>query len=111
MKGKILVFDDEPLILKSIDKTLARIGYEVTTVQKREDFISKIKEKDFLLLIFDLHIPEITKEEIMNIALRENPDIKFLIISGSDETEGIPFLRKPFEINELRKMVKEILDD
>ncbi len=109
MKGQILVFDDEPLILKSIEKTLTRIGYEVTTVQKREDFIIKIKEKDYSLLIFDLHIPDITKEEIMSIALSENPHIKFLIISGSDETEGIPFLRKPFEINELRKMVKELL--
>jgi len=110
MKGKILVFDDEPLILKSIEKTLTRIGYEVTPIQKKKDFINKIKKKDFSLLIFDLHIPEITKEEIMSIALRENPHIKFLIISGSDEKEGIPFLRKPFEINELRKMVKELLD-
>ncbi len=110
MMKRVLVFDDEPLILKSIEKALTRVGFDVTTVRDRNGFEEKLRDNIFSLLIFDLHIPGITKEEIMELASVANPGIRFLIISGSDETEEIPFIRKPFQINELRDRVKEILN-
>jgi DNA-binding response OmpR family regulator len=111
MARKILVTDDEPLICSSIIKALSKIGYLVTASRNRDEFLKALGAEIFDLIILDIHVGDITKEEIVEISRARYGDIKFLIISGSQYSEDFNFLEKPFRIDELRNRVRDILDD
>ncbi len=112
MMGKrILAIDDEPLILKSIKKALDKIGFEVLTVENKEAFYKAINDSVFDLVILDLHMDDLTKDEIIRECKERNTDTRFLIISGSDLPENGHYIQKPFRISELRDRVREILDE
>ena len=111
MGARILVVDDEPLVLKSISKALERVGYEVITAVNRLEFMDAIASGKVDLVMLDLHMDDITKDEIMSTSVGHYPDVRFLVISGSREVDDVVFIQKPFRISDLREKVKEILDD
>ncbi len=111
MGKKILAIDDEKLILKSIKKALDKIGYEVTTASDREQFLSCLKNNSYDLVILDLHMDGLTRDEIVETCGEKMGDVKFLVISGSELPSEENFIQKPFRISELREKVRELLND
>lgn len=111
MTQKIIVIDDEPLILMTLEKALARVGYDVTATSSPEEFIKSVESKSVDLLIVDLHIKGCDTEALITKARELSPDVKLLIVSGSilDIPPG-NYLQKPFQISELRVKVQELLD-
>jgi DNA-binding response OmpR family regulator len=110
MPKKILVIDDEPLILMTIEKALARSGYDVTTTTDPGDFINSLLNKGADLLIVDLHLGSTDTEALIAKAVGIAPDVKLLIVSGSvSEVRWENYLQKPFKISELRSKVEELL--
>lgn len=112
MQEKILVIDDEPLILSSIERALARAGYEIVTAMDMKGFRDALTSRKFDLIIMDLYMKDINTSELIKEAKRFLPSIKFLTISGSAPLQDSKhFLQKPFKIDELREKVREILDE
>lgn len=112
MNESILAVDDEPLILKTIEKALTKTGYNVKGVSSVEDFMDAIRKETFDLLVIDLHLggmsPDAFLKKVRELALHS----KILVISGSVAgLSGRYFLQKPFRIEELRQRVREILDE
>jgi DNA-binding NtrC family response regulator len=110
MGGRILVIDDEQLLLKSIEKALAKVGYTVQTASNREEFLRSIERNVYDLVILDIHMEDIRMEEIIRLARERMPEVKFLVISGSERVVEYPFIQKPFRIEVLRNRVKELID-
>jgi DNA-binding response OmpR family regulator len=110
MGSRILVVDDEPLILSSIKRALIRVGYDVVTASSREEFISALREGGYALVIMDLHIDDLSRDEIMEMARKADSSVRFLVISGSDQVYDMPYIQKPFRIGELRERVNDILN-
>jgi DNA-binding response OmpR family regulator len=112
MQDKILIIDDEPLILSTIEKALRKIGYDVTTVKDIKSFRDALETQRFSLLIMDLHMDGINANDLIKEAQGNIPAIKFLTISGSTSVKNSKhFLSKPFRIDALRERVREILDE
>jgi DNA-binding response OmpR family regulator len=111
MGSRILVVDDEPLILSSIRRALNRVGYDVVTASNRDEFISALREGGYALVIMDLHLDDLSRDEIMEMALNAENSVRFLVISGSDQVHDMPYIQKPFRIVELRDRVTEILNE
>lgn len=112
MHEKILVIDDESLILSSIQRALDKIGYEIVTTIDMQGFHNALAAKKFDMVIMDLHMKGINAEELIQEAKKFVPAIKFLAISGSTQPENTKnFLQKPFKIDELRERVRKILDE
>jgi len=112
MPEKILVIDDEPLILSSIERALSRVGYEVVTAADMKGFLGALTSRKFDLIIMDLHMKDIDTNELMKEAQKKAPDVKFLTVSGSTPAKNSKhFLQKPFKIDALREKVREILDE
>lgn len=112
MNENILVIDDEPLILKTIERALSKKGYDVTISSDADSFFKALNTTKADLLIMDLHLGGgLTADAMMEEIKQISPESKVLIISG-----GVPnyntlhFLEKPFKIDELRQKVREILD-
>jgi DNA-binding NtrC family response regulator len=112
MKEKILIMDDEPLVLSAMERSLLKVGYTVKAVSTPAKYKKALGEESFDLAILDLHIPDSSIEKLEDEARGKNPRIKFIHVSGANERgEGGNFLQKPFRIDDLRKLVRSTLDN
>jgi len=112
MPVKILVVDDEPLILTAVERALTRVGYEVSRACSRKDLDDCLKSAPFDLLITDVYMEEDSVEQIISRVRASSPGVKVLKMSGSVNKEQCAnFIEKPFSIESLRKRVREILDE
>jgi len=110
MKPKILVIDDEPLILMTIEKALVKSGYDVTTTSDTEAFLKALSETGADILIVDLHLGAVDTEAFIAKATGMAPNAKLLVVSGSVANVRFEnYLQKPFKIVDLRNKVKDLL--
>ncbi len=106
----ILVVDDEPLVGKTIERALTKVGHRVCRATRKEELQGCLREGPFELLILDLHMPDMSPEEVVSSVKTTSPSLKVLVVSGSQQVKEYPCLQKPFQIDELRNKVKELLD-
>ncbi|MEW6110221.1 MAG: response regulator [Nitrospirota bacterium] len=112
MSGKILVIDDEPLILTAVERALSKVGYIVSKASNMKELDSALSNAPFDLLITDLNMEEASFEDIIKMARSTSPSIKILKMSGSlNESRSDYFIQKPFRIDELRGKVRDILNE
>lgn len=119
--GKILLVDDEALILKYCHEMVQSLGYEVqsTTNPKEAIDIYKAQQKEFDLVILDMVMPAMDGAMVY-VALKEiNPQVKVIITTGYSDDGHIEQilaggrsdrLRKPFTRNELSRSIGRVLD-
>lgn len=112
MTARILIVDDEPLVLSTMERALSKTGYEVTATGTVEDFLNALSANSYNLIIMDVHIGSISPEALLAKVRGLCPDVKILTVSGSvccgqDERH---FLQKPFKIADLRQKVKDLLE-
>lgn len=112
MPVKILVIDDEPLILVAVEKALSKIGYQISRAVDMRELSRALKEGPFDMLITDVNMAEDTVENIIKKVRKHSPSIKVLKMSGSPVKKSpAHFIEKPFRIDELRKKVGDILNE
>ncbi len=112
MNKKILVVDDEPLVLSTIERALSKAGYEVTAVKDGDSCLEALSSNSFGLIIMDLHIPGSSAMQLAESARARCPGAKFLFISGGQAPENVvPYIQKPFRIGDMRELVRTILGD
>lgn len=117
----ILLVEDEPAILAMTTKMLEAVGYTVIKAESPVDAIELAKENigDIHLLITDVIMPEMNGRDLAKSILFIYPDIKRLFMSGYTASviahhgvlnEGVNFIHKPFNFEDLVKKVREVLD-
>lgn len=109
---KICVIDDNALILTTIRRALAGHGYEVYVASDRKEFASLCEKIDFDLIIIDYYLKDSTALDIKkDLQAKGKSSVSLLIMTGKEGPEGfnLPFIKKPFSIQELRRIVSEIL--
>ncbi|MBI5100655.1 MAG: response regulator [Nitrospirae bacterium] len=113
MPKKILVVDDEALILTTIERALGRVGY-VTVKARNMTELSLVLETcaPFDLLISDVHLEDADVEDIISRVRGVSPSVPVLVISGGHNTLGHShFIEKPFSLEDLRRKVGDMLCD
>lgn len=111
MSAKILVIDDEPLILVTIEKALVKKGYQVIKAGNPEEFVRALSEAPFDLLLTDVFMEGLSVEEVIRQVRTSSPDACIIKMSGSVNREkSANFLEKPFRIEDLRDKVRQALD-
>ena len=115
---KILVVDDDAIVIKSCRRILEAEGFEVTTVPSAEEALEKIKNYDFDLLLIDVKMPEHDGLFLIQEIKKNWPDIPIIVMSGYPTPEtitdvlklGAPlFIPKPFRPDELIKSIRQVL--
>ena len=114
---KILVVDDEKLLVKGIKFNLENDGYEVAAAYDGEEAVELAKSGYFDLIILDIMMPKMTGlEACMHIREFSNVPIIMLTAKGEDMDKLIGFeqgtddyLTKPFNILELKARVRALL--
>ena len=115
--AKILVVDDEKVLLKGIKFNLQNEGYEVVTGEDGEEAVRLAKEGNFDLILLDLMMPKLdglqacmrirefsTVPVIMLTAKSEDADKLMGFECGADD-----YVTKPFNILELKARIRALL--
>jgi DNA-binding NtrC family response regulator len=115
---KILVVDDDAIVIKSCKRILEAEGFEVSTVPSADDALEAIKNYDFDLLLIDVKMPKRDGMYLMREVKKSRPEVPIIIMSGYPTPETIAevlnlganlFIPKPFRPDELMKSVREAL--
>jgi DNA-binding NtrC family response regulator len=118
---KVLIVDDEEIILEEASETLTEEGYECFVASSVKAAVEVIETTPGISLILtDLRMPQRSGADLIKIVEEKfGQDIKFIIMSGhaspSIETDDIDlelysFLRKPLDIDNLIEMVDSVLE-
>jgi len=123
MKGDemVLLVDDEEMILDIGAEFLKLMGYRVLTAPNGTQALRLYEKKhdEISLVVLDMVMPDMTGGECFDNLRDMNPAVKILLSSGYsiDGQAGKildrgcnGFIQKPFKIEQLSKMIREILD-
>jgi len=116
---KLLILDDEEVILESLKLYLERKGYSVLTAQRGEIALSLLKEHNPDLMLLDLHLKEgPTGIEVLKQALAFNPQLKVAVLTGFGKEEDVKdkvfslgaklLLKKPIQLNYLKEELDKL---
>ena len=114
---KILVVDDEKLLVKGITFNLENEGYEVTAAYDGEAAVELAKKNNFDLIILDLMMPVLSGTEAC-MKIREFSDVPIIMLTArsedADKLMGFAcgaddYVTKPFSNRELQARVKALL--
>ena len=116
---KILVVDDEEIVLDLLGKVLAKKGYAVETANDGEQALEKVKKEAFNLLIADLKMPRLSGLDLLKELKKTNPYIEVIVITGYPTVEAaveaikigaFDFICKPFDVDAMLATVEHCLE-
>ena len=114
---RVLVVDDEKLLVKGIKFNLENDGYQVDTAYDGAQALSMVKEQKYDIIILDLMLPEVDGLEVCR-KIRENSNVPVIMLTakseGVDKLIGFEYgaddyVTKPFDILELKARIRAIL--
>jgi DNA-binding NtrC family response regulator len=115
---KILVVDDDAIVIKSCKRILEAEGLEVSTVPSADEALEMIKKYEFDLLLIDVKMPKHDGMFLMREIKKVIPDMPIIVMSGYPTPETISdvlklgatqFIPKPFRPDELIKTIGPVL--
>ena len=119
MSARILVVDDEEIVIRSCVRILGGSGYEVDAVQSGGDALRKVEESQYDVLILDIMMPKMDGMEVLQRVKETHPDIDVIMVTGLSQIEtavramklgAFDYLPKPFDPDELKLVVGRALE-
>ncbi|MBQ8804829.1 MAG: response regulator transcription factor [Tyzzerella sp.] len=117
MGKKVLVVDDEKLIVKGIRFSLLQDGLEVDCAYDGEEALEKAKENKYDLILLDVMLPKMDGFEVCQ-QVREFSDVPIVMLTAKgddmDKILGLDYgaddyITKPFNILEVKARIKAIM--
>ena len=111
---KVLIIDDDPVILTIIRQALSKPGYSVETAQQGVDGIRKFQDNNYDVVITDINMPGLNGYEVIeHIRKSDRASTPVIAISGGpvklEKANCNAFVSKPFSISELLKSVQSLV--
>ena len=123
MSHKILVVDDDILVLKALEELLKSSGYEVRVATRGQEALEILEKEHFDLLILDVVMPKMTGFDVC-CEVRKRDDtmstVKIIMLTAktderSDEIReecGCDlYLTKPIDPDKLMELIRNTLED
>ncbi|MBR5598129.1 MAG: response regulator transcription factor [Lachnospiraceae bacterium] len=117
MGKKILVVDDEKLIVKGIRFSLEQEGMEVEAAYDGEEALEKAKEKEYDIILLDIMLPKLDGLQVCQ-QIREFSTVPIIMLTAKgddmDKIMGLEYgaddyITKPFNILEVKARIKAIM--
>ena len=116
MGKKVLVVDDEKLIVKGIRFSLLQDGMEVDCAYDGEEALQKIRENEYDIVLLDIMLPKLDGFSVCQ-QVRDFSDVPILMLTAKgddmDKILGLEYgaddyITKPFNILEVKARIKAI---
>ena len=117
MAKKVLVVDDEKLIVKGVRFSLEQDGYEVTCAYDGEEALEAARNQQFDIILLDVMLPKLTGFEVCQ-QIREFSNVPIIMLTAKgedmDKILGLEYgaddyITKPFNILEVKARMKAII--
>ena len=117
MATKVLVVDDEKMIVKGIRFSLLQDGYEVDTAYDGEEALQKAGENQYDIILLDVMLPKLSGLDVLQ-QIREFSAVPVIMLTAKgedmDKILGLDYgaddyITKPFNILEVKARIKAII--
>ena len=119
-KPRVLAVDDELLIRDLLYDFFNEKEWDVTVTESAEKALDQMRAREFDILITDLKMPNMDGLTLVEKARNQKPNLPVVVITGYPSVESAvkclrqkvdDYLIKPFNVNQLYKVVQEALDN
>ena len=118
-RSRILIVDDEPLVLEIFASVLFDEGYRIEQAQSAVEALELLETNHYDALLSDVRLSPFDGFEIAQIARKRNPNLGVLLLTGAPEESDIgraqqlamSYLVKPIGMDQLRSAVNQLFRD
>lgn len=113
---KILFVDDEPRILRGIERMLFELSdeWEIVTAESGKEALTLLEVGDFDVIVTDMHMPSMDGAEVLKVVSEKYPDVVRIVLSGYAQEEAVmralpfahQFLSKPSKAGVIQETVE-----
>ena len=116
--NRILVIDDDPMILQLIAEILKPRSYQVDLCESSGEALERLIDFKYNLMLIDSKLPGITGPELLKYCKEHHPMVEVILITGNPELEeavasvksgAFDYLSKPFTVQKLLETVEKAL--
>src|SRR5512138_2654767 len=103
---RVLVVDDEPVLLKALESLLEKRGCQVTALDSPIVATQKLAQEDFDVALLDVKMPELSGLELLTAVKHRRPEVEVIMMTGHATVEtalsavkagAYDYLTKPFD--------------
>ncbi len=116
----ILIVDDEPNIVMSLEFLMRKAGYQVSIARNGTEALEAIARTPFALLLLDIMMPDVDGYQVCRAvrAHPRQPDTRVVFLSAKSKEADVQrgyeagadlYLTKPFSTRQLMEKIKELL--
>ncbi len=118
MNKKLLVIDDEQIVLDSVKRILSKESYNLTLTTKSREGLKLALSEDFDLILTDIKMPEIGGMRVLRDIKREKPETPVVILTGYATVQSAvgamklgasDYLEKPFLPDVLLRTIEKVI--
>ena len=117
MGARILVVDDEEIVIKSYLRILGGGDYQVEAAHGGREALRKVEENPYDVIILDIMMP-VGGLEVLRRVKETHPNLDVIMVTGLAENDTVveakklgacDYISKPFEPEELKLIVQRTL--
>jgi DNA-binding NtrC family response regulator len=120
-KRAVLLVDDDEILLKSIEKSIADESYDKYFATSGEDALEILEREEVHIIVVDIIMPGMGGIELLKIVKKDYPNIVSMVISGYAQSDGAmmalsdlgvyKFIAKSWTFDEnIRMVIRQTLD-
>jgi YesN/AraC family two-component response regulator len=106
--ARILLIDDESLVVETLSHAITSKGHTVVTAANGVEGMKKFSEGKFDLVITDIIMPDKEGIELIMELKRHTPSVKIVAISGGGRTGNVEFLKMATKLGAVASLKKPI---
>ncbi|MDD5296951.1 MAG: sigma-54 dependent transcriptional regulator [Rhodocyclaceae bacterium] len=119
MSARILIVDDEEIVLRSCVRILSDGDHVVDSVQDGWAALRKLDEAHYDIVILDIMMPKIDGMKVLQHVKETHPDVDVIMVTGLSQVQtavksmklgAFDYLPKPFDPDELKEIVNRALE-
>jgi len=120
IKHTVLCVDDEPSILRTLERLLRKENYTLITSSRAREGLDILEKNDVHLVISDQRMPEMSGIEFLSEVKKQYPDVIRIILTGYTEVDAITeainrgsiykFFLKPWNDDNLKLEIRKALE-
>jgi len=119
MSARILVVDDEEIVIRSCQRILDGGDYQIDIAHDGREALQRVEQDPYDILILDIMMPNVGGLEVLRRVKEGHPDIDVIMITGLSQIDtavqamklgAFDYISKPFEPDELKLVVQRALE-
>ena len=119
MKQRVLVVDDEEIVVRSCLRALEGGDFDVEAARSGGEALKRIEERAIDVVVLDIMMPQIDGMEVLQRVKEAHPEIEVVMVTGLSQVDtavrsmklgAFDYLPKPFDPDELKQVVERALE-